>query len=75
LVVLFQSFGNIFTQANVKLPGGVSDYINLMDVGLGHKSSAGCGAGLKLVAGAGFEPAIPHCGIMSLTSFAIRLDI
>jgi hypothetical protein len=28
---------NIFTQADVKLPGGVPDYINLMDVGLGHK--------------------------------------
>src|SRR5438045_3167949 len=27
---------------------------------------------IKLVAGAGFEPTIPLCGIMSLTSFAAR---
>ena len=35
--MLLQPNLNIFTQADVKLPGGVPDYINLMDVGLGHK--------------------------------------
>ena len=36
--MLLQPNLNIFTQADVKLPGGVPDYINLMDVGLGHKN-------------------------------------
>jgi len=71
--VLLQSDLNIFTQPDVKLPGGVPDYINLIDVGLGHKKPRFV-AGVKLVAGPGFEPGIPQCGIMSLTSFAIRLE-
>jgi hypothetical protein len=52
--MLLQPNLNIFTQADVKLPGGVPDYINLMDVGLGHKKPRT--RGIKLVAGPGFEP-------------------
>ena len=72
--MLLQPDLNIFTQADVKLPGGVPDYINLIDIGLGHKKTP-LDAGMELVAGAGFEPAIPLCGIMSLTSFTILLII
>src|SRR6266446_1204877 len=42
--------------------------------GRGTKKAPPTWRGQKLVAGAGFEPAIPRCGIMSLTSVANRLQ-
>jgi hypothetical protein len=36
-MALLQPDLNILTQPDVKLSGGVPDYINLIDVGLGHK--------------------------------------
>jgi hypothetical protein len=37
LIMLPQPDLNIFTRPGVKLSGGVPDYINLIDIGHGHK--------------------------------------
>jgi hypothetical protein len=68
IVVLLNANVDVFAKPDVEAALGVLNDVHLVKFEFGHKNPPPHGGGIKLVAGAGFEPAIPRRGIMSQAS-------